>query len=237
VILGVFITGERTAFGFTILTIIFLCLKKDFRRIAIFLTISVIISLVIISNFDKSQKYRIFIEPFHQMSLLSSKILNKYSDVAETYEAKPAKKFNIFSAHHDSHYKTGINIFKDNLVFGVGPEQFREKCKLKKYSTGPDPCSTHPHNLLIQVMSETGIVGLLLYMIILIFLLFKIFRLMSCSRYNNIKDLEYFILLTFLINLWPLFPSGNLFNNWLSFILYFPLGFYLYLNHHKNENI
>ena len=46
---------------------------------------------------------------------------------------------------------TGINIFKDNFIIMVGPEQFREKCKDIKYASGSDPCSTHPHNILIQI--------------------------------------------------------------------------------------
>ena len=56
------------------------------------------------------------------------------------------------------------------------------------------------------------------------------------KRYNDHKDLEYFILITFVINLWPLLPSGNFFNNWLSFIIFFPLGFYIYTKNLKYGN-
>jgi hypothetical protein len=30
------------------------------------------------------------------------------------------------------------------------------------------------------------------------------------------------------INLFPFAPAGNFFNNWMSMIYYYPLGFYLY---------
>ena len=30
------------------------------------------------------------------------------------------------------------------------------------------------------------------------------------------------------VNLWPLIPSGNFFNNWLSIIMFFPIGFYIF---------
>ena len=36
------------------------------------------------------------------------------------------------------------------------------------------------------------------------------------------------------INLWPIIPSGNFFNNWLSMIYFYPIGFYLYFKY-KNE--
>ena len=34
----------------------------------------------------------------------------------------------------------------------------------------------------------------------------------------------------FIIYLWPLMPTGNFFNNWLSIILFFISGFFLYRN-------
>ncbi len=235
--IGVFITGERTAFGLTLITIFLLFIKKDFRKFAFLGILSILIVLIILSYFNKSQRYRIFIEPFHQMSLLSTEFLNKYLDVAIEYSPDTLKTFNIFSSHHHSHYITGINIFKDNILFGVGPDQFRKKCNNKKYAFGTDPCSTHPHNIAVQILSETGIIGFFFYMFILFFLLYKIFKAMNQARYESVKDLEYFIFVTLLINLWPLFPSGNLFNNWLSYILYFPVGFYLYLANHKNNHV
>ena len=110
-------------------------------------------------------------------------------------------------------------------------------CGLKKYSTVNDACSTHPHNYLIQVLSETGIIGLCFYLFVLIFLIKEIYKSINLKKHGNLKDIEYFVYLSLLINLWPFFPSGNLFNNWLSFILYFPLGLYLYAKDYKDERI
>ena len=234
---GVFMTGERTAFGLSLLGVFLVFLKKDMKKLSFFAFLSILVVVFTLAYFNKSQRYRIFIEPFQQMSLLGSEILSKYQDVSNDYTLAPSKSFYIFSLQHQSHYITGINIFKDNILFGVGPEQFRKKCKLKKYASEPDSCSTHPHNLVIQVLSETGLIGFSFYMIVLFFLLYKIFKTMKIQKYESIKDLEYFIYLALLINLWPLLPSGNLFNNWLSYILYFPLGFYLYLTHLSNDTI
>ena len=235
VVIGVFISGERTALGLTFVTLFFLFIKKDMRKISMMIGIIILISLIILSYYNKSQRYRIFIEPFHQMSLLSENFLNKYDDVSVGYSKESLEKFNIFSKHHHNHYITGINIFKDNILFGIGPEQFRVKCKLKKYATVEDSCSTHPHNFLIQVLSETGLIGLFFYLFVLIFLIKKIYKSINLKKHGNIKDIEYFVYLSFLINLWPFFPSGNLFNNWLSFLLYFPLGFYLNTKNYKDE--
>ena len=32
------------------------------------------------------------------------------------------------------------------------------------------------------------------------------------------------------MNLWPIVPSGNFYNNWLSALIYLPIGFYFYFN-------
>ena len=45
------------------------------------------------------------------------------------------------------------------------------------------------------------------------------------------------LLISFFITLFPLAPSGNIFNNYVSFIYYLPLGFFLYFNFiENNEN-
>lgn len=39
-----------------------------------------------------------------------------------------------------------------------------------------------------------------------------------------------FILIGISITMFPLFPSGSYFNNWILIITYFPVGLYLSLN-------
>ena len=40
----------------------------------------------------------------------------------------------------------------------------------------------------------------------------------------------FFINCFFIINLMPFIPSGSFFNNWMSIMFYFPLGFWLYIH-------
>jgi hypothetical protein len=44
------------------------------------------------------------------------------------------KKYYIFSERHQSHYLTSYNMFKENLLFGSGPNSFRHLCSNEKYS-------------------------------------------------------------------------------------------------------
>ena len=149
------------------------------------------------------------------------------------YEIKSFSKSNklsdikIFSPKHDSLYRTAYNIFLENKIYGAGPKSFRYICDKKVYKHNDNSCSTHPHNFPLQILSELGIIGFLIYLFVYSTIILRIFF----SKDNFLAKL---MLTCFLINFFPLIPSGNLFNNWLSSIIYLPMGFYLYFNKEKN---
>ena len=85
----------------------------------------------------------------------------------------------------------------------------------------------------MQIISETGILGFTIYFFVGLYLLIGfinyVFNLKILNNFYNYKiDLKIcLIFASFLVILFPLFPSGNFFNNWISMILYFPVGFLL----------
>ncbi len=104
-------------------------------------------------------------------------------------------------------------------------------------------CSTHPHNTHVQILSELGFAGYL-YLVIFILLIIKISFNIKCSRlefkHSKFKDSSIFFLGGCFMNLWPIAPSGNFFNNWLSILYYLPVGLLLYCLSQRiraNDNI
>ena len=91
-------------------------------------------------------------------------------------------------------------------------------------------CNTHPHNFHIQLLSEIGIFG---YSIVVFFLV-TIVKCLYKNFVNRKKVLfyneQYILMIGILTNFFPLTPSGNFFNNWLSFLLFMPIGFVIYFN-------
>jgi hypothetical protein len=87
----------------------------------------------------------------------------------------------------------------------------------KEYVNG---CNTHPHNTFFQIISELGLVGFLFYLISLYFVI----KLMIFSFFKKKCAELYFICLAILIAIFPFYPSGNLFNNWLLVLLFFKVG-------------
>ena len=103
---------------------------------------------------------------------------------------------------------------------GIGPKGFRGYCKSVKYDPPKGICSTHPHNILIQILIELGIIGLLFYLISLFFIL-KIFFRNFKKKSTNYEINGLLVIFNWtMINLFPFLPSGNfLIIGYHSFIL------------------
>jgi len=86
-------------------------------------------------------------------------------------------------------------------------------------------CNTHPHNVHLQFLAEIGLIGYILLIVAFLFIIYRLFLIIRKRTLNKfVNDKEYYIffsLLGLFLTLFPLFPSGNFFNNWLSSIFYF----------------
>ena len=216
----IFLTGERTAFFIINSILIFLIfLIHDFRKkfFFVFLTLVVFFSTTLYLKPEIGD--RVIKYTFSQL------------------QSKQNNKLVVFSSMHTSHYKTGIKMFLDNKILGIGPNNFRKRCNEKKYRTlafadsGDNittSCSTHPHSIYIQLLAETGIIGFSL--IFSLFFSLIIFSLKILFKNNVIKidNLTISLMGGFIINLFPLMPAGNFFNNYINIIYFMPLGFYLW---------
>ena len=142
----------------------------------------------------------------------------------------------MFTQVYDSHYNTAYNMYLDNKLFGVGTKMYRKLCRDEKYYVNQFSCTTHPHNFYFQQLAENGLIGffgiLTIFTYTLINLFKKIYRI-NFKKENIIEFSSIMILIGLFINLWPIVPSGNFFNNWLSIMIFFPIGFLKYFLNRK----
>lgn len=232
---AIYISGERTAFALTVLTflsfIIFVSNLRYvlFRSVIVFSICAFILALTNIGKEDIT--HRMFVKTYKQLVYKSAEIdkvsKNKLKDKDLNFISK-IKNINIFSPNHHGHLIITKELFTKNLIFGVGPKGFRHYCRSVNYDPPKGVCSTHPHNILAQILSELGIIGLLFYLIFIVFILRIFFKNIKKKSTNYEINGLLVISIGLLINLFPFVPSGNFFNNWLSSFLYFKIGLFIF---------
>ena len=82
-------------------------------------------------------------------------------------------KIIFFSGLHHNLMITSLRIFNDNKIFGSGPRSYRNVCDIHKINRFS--CDTHPHNYYLQLLSETGIIGILFLISIYLLIIKEIF--------------------------------------------------------------
>jgi len=202
--------------------LIFINFKNFLKSIYLIVFLTFLTFLIIFNNeiFFK----RFVSHTYHSFTgTLESKI-NSETNMVE----QPKKTFKIFSSEHQSHIIIAYNMFLDRPILGHGTRMFRKMCDTPKYYLGERSCTTHPHNIVAQFLSELGIVGFLFYLIFFIWILYKFFIVIYSPTINNI--FEKILLSSIIVYLFPLAPAGSFFNNWMEIIFFLPLGFYLSKN-------
>jgi O-antigen ligase len=233
----VFLSGERTAFFYIVVffTILFFFYKKNNLKILLLklLFLLILISLsVVISNKDVKNRMINSTICSMNLSLLNSKVCSPNKNL------KDSNRVIIFSKSYEGHYLSAYKMFKNNLYFGVGPKLFRFYCDKEKYYN-KHSCTTHPHNTLLQILAEIGIIGFIFYLTAIIYLL-KIFYYLVIKNKNVKNNHKFSIILLYVCFFQKFFflvPSGQFFNNYLSIITYLPLGLFLiYINLYKIDD-
>ena len=211
----IFISGERTALGLLVISSTFIIIFMKRLRLFRLITIACsIILILIISMYSPKIKERHIDYTLNQLGL------NEKSE-----------KIYLFSKDHENFIFTSWNMFNDNLIVGVGPNNYRKMCGEIDYGLNEFSCSTHPHNNYIQILSELGIFGFIFLLLAVFYLIKTVLHDFYHYHKNNISylsDYQICLISCFVCNLWPFFPTLNLFNGWINIIYFLPIGFYLH---------
>ena len=187
VFLSIFLTGERgnsikALFGLLIFYIFIKYYPIKYKLLSFIGCLLILISTILTSDFLK-MRY------FHQIKNLITE--NKI---------------------YFNHYKSGYNIFNENKFFGVGNKNYRivacskfqEKADkiISEFGVPSDKlgssgekadklinkieyrCSTHPHQIFFELLSEHGIFGTVL-------ILYLIYKLIVSNLLFRFKELNY----------------------------------------------
>ena len=96
----------------------------------------------------------------------------------------------IFSKTYEGHYIIALKMFKQNPILGHGPKTFRKFCSEPENYVYDFACTTHPHNILMQLLAETGIIGSLFYLSIFFWITFNLFNIATATSYDLSSSLK-----------------------------------------------
>tara|TARA_B100000787_G_scaffold84875_1_gene62541 strand:+ start:12203 stop:13474 length:1272 start_codon:yes stop_codon:yes gene_type:complete len=212
----VFLSGERTSFVLILLSF-FIIGFSSLKLRKIFIGVIILFSVVMIFLVTSNERIK------DRMITAPIKLLGMDSD---------SKRLVLFSKTYEGHYKIAYNMFKQKPLFGHGTKIFRDFCQKKENFVADQACTTHPHNMYMQLLAETGIFGFLFIFSLFIWAAYQLLKNLLSVTFRNkqiISEHKMSIITFFFITLFPFSPSGNIFGNWMSIIFYLPMGFLLYI--------
>lgn len=144
-------------------------------------------------------------------------------------------KIYIFSELHTAHYKSALKMFMESPFIGIGPKMFRYYCDFNLFYV-ENSCSTHPHNIYMQLLAETGVLGFIFIFSLFLYTLGSVVRQFLRLNLTNkpiLKSYQILMISSLLITLWPIAPTGSFFNNWINIIYFIPVPFIIFFGQKK----
>ena len=209
-----FMIGERANFVrmfVSIFLILFLLLKINvFKKLISLFVIMIILIFTISVNDNLKNRY--------------------YGQLKSIYTLNGIEKY-FKESQYGAHQDTAFQIFKNNKMFGVGMKNFREESKKEiyentEYERNDRRQATHPHQIHLELLSETGLIGYLSFFVLILYSIY-----FSLKNYFKDKDPIQLSTIIFLFtSLFPLLPSGSIFSTYYGGIFWFNYALMLSFN-------
>lgn len=220
-LLPIFLSGNRMPtiiFFFTV--IIFFIIEKNLKIIFIAIFLTFALSFVLIKSPIGGSKLQFAIKDFAlQTNDLIFKLPKLFQDNNQ-----------VIKSGYPLHFNSGIQIWKDDKIFGKGLKSFRLNCKFGKNLV----CNTHPHNYFIEIMVDMGLLGLILIYSIFVISLIKFVKFYSLRKKKEDKlFLLPFLFVTF-FEFFPFRSSGSFFTTSNAVLIFLFLA--IFINSEKIKN-
>ncbi len=230
---SIFLSGNRMPAAVFLLGL-FLIFFIDIKLKKILLVSLIFLSIIFKFLFSSNEAFKVRYWSFYSNStaivvnLFKNKILHHKKDnfkLENKYNFSNKEKwilvddFDLFwgktniGSGHSILFNTALDTWKQNKVFGNGIRSFRIDCwRFHVFKEGR-LCANHPHNYYLEILTETGIVGLFTILAIGLIFIIHLFRNFKLFKNNNMESI---ILLSAIISLilemFPLRSSGSFFS-------------------------
>ena len=182
---------------------------------------TIFLFLMLIFNFIIINKKKLLIYFFIFVITFTFLYTNQHSIIKERILFTVDKQLN--NNVYETLFHNSLDVFYKNPILGSGVQTYRYECP-KYFNT----CSTHPHNYILELLSDVGIVGCLSFLIFFIGIIYKKFKEIKENSFLKIFIATYSFSLFF-----PFMPTGSIFSSFSFNVSVFSLGFILAINKKK----
>ena len=242
IIFGSFIANNRISFFVLISFIIILIFSLKIFRKNLILVILFLLPVFYYFYLNDTQTNRKFVGFFSMTKsitvsfkekIISPKINKGDAQIKSKDNNLPLSKK---KTNHEKLFLTSFESFKENILLGNGHKSFRFKCQKFAEKNSNFLCSTHPHNYHLEVIHDTGILGLISLSIFVFSLLITSFKKLFSSKFNyDDKIILSLLIINFLLIIFPLKSTGSLFTTWNGTLLWLTISLINYGNQKSNN--
>ena len=113
---------------------------------------------------------------------------------------------------HKRLFLTALDVWRTSKIIGNGIKSFRVGCVEFQNVDRNRLCSNHPHNYYFEILTDTGVLGFLLVIVIALLFIIFVFKSLKIFRQHDIENL---ILLSatisIILEVFPFKSTGSLF--------------------------
>jgi len=225
--LGVLLSLDRMPFIIYLFSIILLiALLKNFRlKFLISLILIIFIFQFSFNNYEPVKNRYMSLSNEFQLSKIKN-IFSFYNKKEELSAKKNKNEDYNLSGDYLRIYVAAYKVFLENFFVGSGVKSFGIECnKLKENNKKNITCSTHPHNIYMEILVNQGIIGILIFIIFLFSLIKNNYLKELFSKNSSEEKLLIIFFFTILISeLLPFRSYGSIFQTVNGSIFWFFLA-------------
>jgi O-antigen ligase len=230
ILFSLIITGNRMPFIlFVFIMFSVFILEKKTRKY--FISLSTITILVFLTTYKYNTVTKYYFNNFFKTAIEIKD--STFNFIFKDLSNEELKLFNkdpqLFIPNtYVKEFYSGVATWKQNKIIGGGVDSFYVNCKKSL-----NDCASHPHNYYLEILSEIGIVGLIIFLLIFgkVFLDTFYLKYLKKAQFNNLIIPFMFL---FLAEIFPIKTSGSFFTTSNASFIFFILAITVALSKRPN---
>ena len=201
--LGILMSTDRMPLIIYLMQLLMLIFFANKLKITYLINFIILFSLIFLIFHNN----KIINKRYESLYSLKDSIISKNINTEEL--KKNSSTFESFnnSNNYLNIFYTGYEIWKKNPIIGTGVKSFNISCSEASTANNKLLCSPHAHNLYLEILINTGIFGILIFIIYIFNMLKDVKSILS--KHNN--TIYLYLLIIFIAELFPFRSYGSIF--------------------------